>query len=338
MRKWSDFGDQVNRLVYTLAACKFQANIEGANRFIAEQIFYSEVSVRMMRQGRFRPQEEKALEILAEIGHSQAGLEREWASRLLHTGGHSKPEAVLQRIYPPRPSGSPTTPPPASYPPQPAFAIRMVCGIVASIGALLVWAYFINPVYPAPHELPLLKESIWGFLIGMGLIGGVIAADILSGKMTFFELKKGWLRCLYLPVAGFVGGLLWNWTALNYFAHSPSSILMSTGFETFSFGAVYGLAFGAGSFVSFGNVRGSDRWLEALAYVLIFAAVTGSLSWGGYTLAKVQPSFANQKDIDLFVGIFLRVGLVLTVSKLFPLISSPTHPSGTFSQIHFLHG
>jgi hypothetical protein len=201
MHKWDEFGDQVNRLVYTLAGRKFQTDIECANRFIAERIFYSEVSVRMMRQGRFRPREEKALETLVEIGQSEAELGRDWADRLLHSARHPDPELVLRRIYPQEnieKNDVPVSIPPSLFQ---VSVVRITGGILGSFLAMLLWTYLINPIYPAPHELSFFKEGIWGLLIGMGLTCGVISSDIWLNKPNSWVVQNGIGAFFRVPIS-----------------------------------------------------------------------------------------------------------------------------------------
>lgn len=318
MRKWKEFGDQVNRLVYALAGCKFQTDIECANRFIAERIFYSEVSVRMMRQGRFRPREQKTLEILVEIGKMEAELGRDWASRLLNGGKHANPELVLQSLYPKDVVGNPAPSISTAPYPSPTLVSRLLGGILGSFLTLLLWTYAINPTYPAPHELSLLREVAWGVLVGLGLACGMVFADIGSVKRNWMLMWKGWLRYLVLPASGGLGAFLWNGVVAKLFVHVIDHQIASTGLETFSFGAIYGLAFAIGAVL----VRGSGyeiriRW-KPLKTGLMFVIVSGGMSLVGFVLAVMQPAFANQKDVDLFVGILLRLGLIILVAVQFP--------------------
>lgn len=324
MAKWSEFGDQVNRLVYTLAGRKFHTDIEVANRFIAERIYYSEVSVRMMRQGRFRPQQVKALETLVEIGQSEAELSREWASRLLHSGRHPNPETVLQRVY----SASYDADPPPALPVPvsafPLFPARLVGGLLGSLMTLLLWTYLLSPVYPAPHELSVLMETVWGFFTGSGLAVGTLLVDVLAEKKRLTVQKPDWLLYLLLPAAGIVGALLWHLAAGYGFSTLDDAPVVSTWFETFSFGAVYGFAFAAGTILARRSVSGVGSRLMQALFPFIFALTTGSISSLGFTLMMIQPSFANQKDIDICVSIFLRVSLALIICIFFP----PIHASG----------
>jgi len=316
MPEWSEFGEQVNRLVYALAGKKFQADIENTNRFIAERISYSEASLRMMRQGRFRPREEKALEILAEIGCTLAGLDREWAGRLLRSGRHPYAQHVLDRVCPV--DAVETAPAPSAASALPVLAIRLAGGLLGSLGALLVWMYGISPVYPAPHELPLWVEGVWGLLLGAGLAVGLLCADILHTREGSAALKAVWLRYALLLGGGLLGALLWHLAAVNLFRSPVEGAVQSTWLETFCFGAAYGLAFAAVVFWAYRFVPPPEHSRWRYAAVPLFAVIVGGFSLLGFLLAKMQPYFANQKDVDLFVGVFLRLGLILTVSALLP--------------------
>jgi len=315
---WSEFGDQINRLVYTLAGCKFQTNIASANQYIAERIFYSEVSVRMMRQGRFHPREEKALETLVEIGCYEAGLGRGWARRLLTSGQHSDPETVLNRIYATE-HAFPSNPPRfVSDSVIPVFPNRLIGGLIGSVLAFLVWAYAISPAYPAPHELSLLRESLWGLLIGSGLSTGIFFADGITEKYDFLIIMENWALYLIPPAAGVTAAVIWKLIAVNFFPFPEASIIISTGLETFCFGAVYGLTLGLWMvFAGRGNAKiASSR--HKVAFFLFCIVLSGCFSWVGFMLARIQPSFANQQGVDMFVGFLLRISLVILVSFIFP--------------------
>lgn len=337
MHKWDEFGDQVNRLVYALAGRKFHADIECANRFIAERIFYSEVSVRMMRQGRFRPREEKSLETLVEIGQSEAELGRDWADRLLHSARHSKPDLVLRRIYPQENVEKNDTTPSVAPSLFQVSVARITGGILGSFLAMLLWTYLINPIYPAPHELSFLKEVVWGLLIGMGLTCGIISSDIWLNKPNswvvqngigaFFrndrskktlQISKNWVRYLMLPASGASGGLLWNGVGAKFFDHSLENQVVSTGLETFSFGATYGIAFAIGLVLAGKHAPNTQLRGKSWQWILLFGFTCGSMAFAGFLLAIMQPAFANQKDVDLFVGMMLRFGLIFLMGILFP--------------------
>jgi hypothetical protein len=316
MQKWDEFGEQVNRLVYALAGCKFQADIERANRYVAEQIFYSEVSVRMMRQGRFLPHEETALETLVEIGKSDAELGREWASHLLHSGHHSNPERILQKIF--HLDINILQPVPVQADSHFTIFPRLVGGVGGSFSAVLFWTYLINPTYPAPHELGFFKECTWGLLLGLGLACGILGADLWSCKRKWSQISKSCVSYLVLPVSGVLGALLWNGILARVFDRVAINSIASTGLETFSFGATYGFAFVLGLNLMNWDHLDSQGWRSRLKLALLFVLICGGLSLAGYALAVVKPAFDNQKEIDLFVGILLRIGLILLVCILFP--------------------
>jgi hypothetical protein len=319
MRKWSEFGEQVNRLVYALAGCKFQTDIESANRFIAERIFYSEVSVRMMRQGRFRPREEQALETLVEIGKCEAELGREWANRLLRSGQHPQVELVLDKFYPVGAVGPTARADANGLPPAAGIVPRLIGGALGSFLALLLWTYAINPTYPAPHELSFLMEMVWGGLVGAGLAGGIAAADFWQNRRKHQPGWKSWPRYLALPACGMAGALLWNGAIANVFNHAAGSPVTSTGWETFSFGASYGLVFALGSLLVQKSGAALPWRFRPWSVLLLFVLVCGGLALVGYALAIIQPAFADQKDVDLFVGVMFRLGLICLEALWFPI-------------------
>ena len=145
MLRWKQFGEQVNCMIYSLAGQKYQGDIELTNRLVAQQIHYSEASLRAMRQGRFRPQEDSALVTLVEIGFQQAGLSRAWAEALLRYGSHPNAHTILsQYALPDRPAASLTSPSTSSW-----LLPRLVWMTLTTCICLLYWAYGISPVYPA---------------------------------------------------------------------------------------------------------------------------------------------------------------------------------------------
>lgn len=314
MHNWDEFGKQINRLVYALAGRKFETDIESANRFIAERIFYSEVSVRLMRQGRFLPREEKALETLVEIGISEAELGQDWASQLLRGGKHSNPAIVMQKQFP----TNMETPHLQSAIPESQlfFAIRLSGGVIGSFLIAIVWTYLLNPAYPAPHELPLLIEISWGFLVGVGLDIGVLIADQWMNDKIMGQTRWDWSKYLVLPASGMIGAIIWNGLFQKLFSSSPLHSISSTGLESFCYGFTYALSFALGMFLINLNRLNIQEKGKYLKLSLLLVLICGALSWLGYILAVIKPAFDNQKEIDLFVGILLRIGLILMVGLL----------------------
>lgn len=328
MPKWSEFGEHANRLVYALAGKKYQGDIQWANRFVAERIHYSEVSVRMMRQGRFRPQEDRALETMAEIGCREAELGRDWANSLLRSGRHPEPDAVLSRLYPPAGAAGPERPArvivlpvkaalPAALPAA-NLTMRIGGGIVGSMAALAVWAYGVHTAYPAAHELPLAVEALWGLLLGAGLALGMAGADFFQGGRRFTCLGKNWARYAALCAGGLGGALVWSLVGARLFTSDPGPGVQSGPSETFAFGASYGLGFGAALAGLWVKIEQGKRPPWRAAWAPGLACLAGAAALLGLLLAAIQPAFANQKDIDMFVGMALRLGLIVGVSLAWP--------------------
>jgi hypothetical protein len=121
-----------------------------------------------------------------------------------------------------------------------------------------------------------------------------------------------------LPASGASGGLLWNGVGAKFFDHSIENQVISTGLETFSFGATYGIAFAIGLVLAGKCAPNTQLHGKSWQWVLLFGFTYGSLALSGFLLAVMQPAFANQKDVDLFVGMMLRFGLVFLVGILFP--------------------
>jgi hypothetical protein len=314
MRKWSEFGEQVNRLVYALAGRKYQADIEMANRVIAERIYYSEVSLRMMRQGRFRPREPHALEILVEIGKLDAELGRDWAVRLLHSGQHPDPKPIIQRLFPPDEN--------SGYliisQPESTIMPRLAGTFVGTFAMLLLWTYGINPAYPAPHELSWVKELLWGLLIGLGLAAGLAGADFWSAKRNGSPTQWFWPGYLTLPLSAVFGALIWNTTATIFFIQNLSSQIISTCAETINFGAIYGLTFSVAVLLVRRKHCDRHRNWKPWQIALLFIMACAGAALTGFLLAVLQPSFATQKDIDMAVGVLVRAALIFLVSIFFP--------------------
>lgn len=319
MQKWSLFGEQVNRLVYALAGRKFQGKIDCANRYIAETIHYSEVSVRMMRQGRFRPKEDEVLEQLVELGRREAELSRAWAASLLRHARHAAPEIVLARVYPQEAGPEPVVVRVEVEPPAAALLFRMLWGSVGTLGTLMVWAYGVSLTYPAAHALPVVMEMLWGLLIGVGLAGGLALADFLRARRMESLTPLAWMRYACFALGGLFGGLLWSGLAASVFHGATQSGPL----ETFVFGAVYGLGFIAVLVWLHVRETGSAPDRSILRMALSGILTSGLAALAGYVLASAQPSLASQKEIDLFVGVTLRLGLVVCGSVGLPLLKPP---------------
>jgi hypothetical protein len=307
MQKWILFGEQVNRLVYALAGRKFQGKIDCANRYIAETIHYSEVSLRMMRQGRFRPKEDSVVEQMVELGRREAELSRSWAASLLRHARHAAPEMVLARVYPQEAGPEPVVVRVEVEPPATALLFRMLWGGVGTLATLIMWAYLVSRSYPAAHELPVVMEMLWGLLVGVGLACGLALADFLHTRRIGSLAPLVWTRYVSFALGGLAGGLLWKGAVAGLFIGA----VQSSPLETFVFGAVYGLGFIMVIFWLHMRESGTTpcRHIFGLALAGIFTAGLAALA--GYILASAQPSLASQKFIDLFVGITLRMGLIV---------------------------
>ena len=317
MAKWRNFGDQLNRLVYALAGKKFHANISAANRFIAQSTNYSEDSIRMMRQGKFLPDNQQTLMTLIKIGKQDADLGKEWAIHLLKAAQVSDSAQILHTSFP-------ETPERLIAKPQltPSFSPRLVGTAVGCFALLFLWTYLIHPTYPAPHELSLFWECTWGMLIGLGCAAGLFVSDLSTKKMLFNTTKMIWPTYLLLPIGGILGAICWNLITHTLQNH----LLSSTAWETICFGAIYGLAFG--TVISLSRKAANYQFfpIHPLLIVAICTGIGSLMALSGYLFATLQPSFANQKDIDIFVGLMLRIAIIFNIGLFFPIpvrISKP---------------
>jgi hypothetical protein len=315
MSKWQEFGNQVNHLVYVLATKNHNANIGAANRYVAEKTSYGEDSIRMMRQGKFLPGDEHTLEILVDIGKNEAALGKDWAENLLKAARCIDPQNLLDKYY--RQSFKEREHAVTQL--NPSFVSRISGAAIGCVFTLLLWTYVISPLYPAPHELPLVQECLWGSLIGLGCAIGIAAADIQIKNLVFHQEKLLWLPYIVLPAGGVFGAVLWK-LCTSYRQMLPAaSVDTSSVAETFCFGLLYGLAF-ALSIVIFR--RTNFYHFLKLHPILTIAIISGSCAFmalAGYTLAILQPSFANQKDVDIFVGLLLRIAVILNLAIFFPI-------------------
>ncbi|PKO14441.1 MAG: hypothetical protein CVU39_14400 [Chloroflexi bacterium HGW-Chloroflexi-10] len=320
MVRWKQFGEQVNCLIYSLAGQKYQGDIELTNRKVAEQIHYSEASLRAMRQGRFRPQDDSALATLVEIGCRQAGLNRAWAETLLHHGRHPNPKNVLSQINCTENSPTVSAPKPEVQPALNRIIPRTGWMAICTLLCMFVWVYFISPDYPAPHELSIVYEMTWAALIGCGLAGGLLLADARStGRQNLrLTLQQHW-TLLLIPIGGLLGAVLWNTLLAAIFASNHSPQLQSTALETFAFGVVYGVCFSQPYLLISYLLRKQIITQRLITIWLFFPLLIGLLNLGGYALANLQPAFANQKDIDLLIGLLLRASLILGMTILSPM-------------------
>jgi hypothetical protein len=323
MREWFHFGEQVNRLVYTLAGAKFMGDIETANRFVAERIHYSEVSVRMMRQGRFRPQDDKALELMVQVGKQEAELGYWWARRLLKSGRHPTPEPVLKATYDGVLERFVVTVTEAVTSPILFFTSRAVSAFIGSIVLLGIWTYFISPGYPPPHELETFLELIWGVFTGIGLAVGLGIIDFYQAAAGKLKVSRNWWRYLVLPAGGLPGALLWHFGGNWLFHPNPTAATQSSAIEAFTFGVSYTLGFVILIVWLLGSWARKSLKYSQMAAVVLMVVLGGTAALMGFLLAYYHPAFSNQKDIDLFVGITLRAGLAIAVGICFPPLLFP---------------
>jgi hypothetical protein len=325
MREWIRFGEQVNQLVYTLAGAKFMGDIETANRFVAEHIHYSESSVRMMRQGRFRPQNDQSLATMVQLGKQKAGLEYQWGRTLLISGQHPDPEKILQKVYNNAPESLPSTSIKTAVSPSTFFTSRSTAAFAGTLLLLGMWTFGISPGYPPPHEPSLFMEIIWGITVGLGLAAGLAGIDTYRSRKFSEDL---W-RYLLLPVGGLFGAGCWRFGNAQLLSANNGAMIESNPIESFAFGLCYatGLTIVIAGLISYErkNLPGRFHWLTFTGMILF-----GGLSaLAGFLLPYIHPAFSNQRDIDLVVGLALRLGLAIIAGIGFPPLSLPEfHESG----------
>ena len=320
MREWIRFGEQVNQLVYTLAGAKFMGDIETANRYVAERIHYSEASVRMMRQGRFRPQNDQSLAIMVQLGKQEAKLGYGWARTLLISGQYPDPEKVLQETYDGMPDQLVFTITETTISPAFFFITRSAAAFAGTLLLLGMWAYGVSPGYPPPHEPGLFMEILWGISIGLGLAVGLGGMDLYRSSGRFF--RAGW-RYLALPAGGLLGAGCWHFGSAQFLSVNNGTIIESSATESFVFGLCYAIGL---TIVIAGLIRyecekslGHSQWVIFAGMVLL----GGLAALSGFLLPYAHPTFSNQRDIDLFVGLTLRLGMAIIAGVGFPPLSLP---------------
>ena len=327
MREWVRFGEQVNQLVYTLAGARFKGDIETSNRFVADRIHYSESSLRMMRQGRFRPQNDEALEMMARLGKEEAGLEREWAKTLLVSGRHPDPQRVLQTIFnnasDPLAAVGETAVSPTSF-----FFARITAAFTGTLLLLALWTYVISPGYPPPHEPGLWLETIWGGSIGLGLAIGLYGLDLYRGGGKSSQAG----RYLLLPVGGLLGAVYWFLIDARFFAIGNGTAVESSAIESFVFGLCYAGGLTTGIIGAIGYKR---RQLERHFDWIVFTGMIllgGLAALLGFWLPSVHPTLSSQRDVDVFVGFTLRLGLAFIAGIGFPPLRVPEFRKSAISR------
>lgn len=325
MREWVRFGEQVNQLVYTLAGARFKGDIEMANRFIADHIHYSESSLRMMRQGRFRPQNDRALEMMVRLGKQEAGLGHEWARTLLVGGRYPDPERLLQTLFEgtlePVVVGGETAVSPAAF-----FITRTAAAFAGTLLLLAVWTYSISPNYPPPHEPGLVLEMIWGGSVGLGLAIGLGGLDLYRSGGKFG--RAVW-RYLLLPVSGLLGAICWRLISSWFLSTESGTAVESSAIESFVFGLCYaaGLTTVIAGLIGYEHQKLAYR-SDGIAYVSMIL-LGGLATLSGFWLPYTHPTLSNQRDIDLFVGVTLRLGLAIIAGAGFPPPHVPEFHSST---------
>ncbi|MCA9936020.1 MAG: hypothetical protein H6662_10025 [Ardenticatenaceae bacterium] len=318
MQEWVRFGEQVNRLVYTLAGARFKGDIETANRFVADRIHYSESSLRMMRQGRFRPQNDEALEMMARLGKEEAGLERAWAKTLLVSGRYPDPDSVLQTIFT-NVSESMAAVGETAVSPTAFFMTRIAAAFAGTLLLLAVWTYGISPGYPPPHEPGLWLEIVWGGSIGLGLAIGLYALDLYRGGGKLGQVG----RYLLLPVGGLLGAIYWLLIDAWVFSIGGGTAVASSALESFVFGVCYAGGLTTGIMGALGYKRPqSARHFDWIVWagMILLGGLTAVL---GFWLPAVHPTLSSQRDIDIFVGLSLRLGLAIIAGIGFPPLPVP---------------
>ena len=180
---------------------------------------------------------------MVEIGSREVELGRSWADILLRKGGHPDPEAVLRIYYPQVAAVDAVVEKIQGTSPLSFFALRIVWASTGSIIFLLIWAFFFNPTYPAPHELDGWLELIWGLHIGAGLATGLALADRYQSNPRLRLLDQSWRHYASLFGGGLFGAFLRVLISTIFFRPELGVAIQSSAWETFIFGASYAAGF-----------------------------------------------------------------------------------------------
>jgi hypothetical protein len=183
--------------------------------------------------------------------------------------------------------------------------------------------------FPYPIEISLLLEVIWGTLLGLGPFCGITAAQAIYSLCRWFRdsekrertsvwwtlrrtIRKYGLYPILGGMGGLLGGVAWWFTAK--WLYQGSSTLMMTGFWT----AIYISAILLMPFI----IRQSTEKLSAyvILLTLMLLPVTSFLTIKWFHIAP------DQADIDMSVGLSLRISLIVGAVLIVPTAEHQKKP------------
>jgi len=190
---------------------------------------------------------------------------------------------------------------------------RILAAGLGSLGAYLLWRllYGSQLNLPYPVEIPLFLEALWGVLVGLGPFLGLailqtgysLASQSREGqeqnaRLTQRSLAKPvrdqWSRSILSALGGLAGGIIW-WFAAAMLPLDSSGLPMTGLWSIVYTGAILLPPLAA---------RRNPR--TRLSIILPLAL----LPIAGFLLTKWLHIAPDQADLDMSVGLWLRVSIV----------------------------
>jgi hypothetical protein len=198
---------------------------------------------------------------------------------------------------------------------------KIPAAIIGSLATYLVWrlVYQSQMPLPYPEELSLLLEALWGALLGFGPFLGLAALQTGHGlrgragdeevqdahpkqQRPAKDVRDAWACVFLATLGGLVGGIAWWFIAL--WSPLDSRTLGMTGLWAF--------VYTSSVLLPPASVRRSRR-----AYILIVPLAVVPVA--GFLLTKWVHIAPDQADVDMSVGLWLRVALIIGAILLSPV-------------------
>ena len=197
---------------------------------------------------------------------------------------------------------------------------KILAAIVGSVGTYLLWRliYQSQMELPYPTELSPLLEALWGALLGLGPFLGLAVLQTVHGllqardaesddaenvrQLLVKPIRDAWICALLGALGGLAGGIIW-WliaTQSPYDSRTPGMT------------SLWAIVYTSAILLPPSPARCSKK-----AYLIIVPLAMVSLA--GFLITRWVHIAPDQADIDMSVGLWMRISLIIGAILLSPV-------------------